>query len=143
MRWTILLGAALVAAGPATAREPKKKPEPSPPPAVEYELDDPQFGEPLSEACLAASPELETYDSRDNVMIARMADGGRAFFHLKGGCDSNTMIFADSISSESGDSCVSPGEALVFTSSFGDSKKCVVERINRWLDDESISPEYD
>jgi len=136
--------AAILAATSVDAREPKKSKEaaPPPPPAVEYELDDEQFGEELAEACIASPPEQETYDSRDNMLITRIDDGGRAFFHFEGGCDTNTMIFADSIAAEGGDACVSVGEALVFTSSYGASKKCVVEKINRWLDDELISPEY-
>lgn len=144
MKWTLLVIAAALAATAAYAREPKKKKEEAPPPApvVEYEMDDAQFGEALEEACLASPAEQETYDSRDNVLITRTADGGRAIFHLKGGCDANTMIFADKIAPAGDDACVSVGEALVFTSSFGDSKSCVVGRINRWLDDELISPEY-
>lgn len=143
MERTILVAAALLAATSADAREPKKKAEPPPAPAVEFEMEDAQFGDALSEACLASPAEPETYDSRDNVLIVKTADGARAFLHFKGGCDTNTMIFADKIVSESGDACVGVGEALVFTSSYGDAKKCVVERINRWLDQESISPEYD
>ena len=99
------------------------------------------MGEALTEVCLASPAEQETYDLRDNVLITKTADGGRAFFHLKGGCDTNTMIFADKIAVEGADLCVSPGEALVFTSSYGDTKKCVVDRINRWLDNEEMRPE--
>ena len=144
MKRLLLALAALGLATAVEAREPKKKPEPAPlpAPAVEYELEDAQMGEALGEACLATPADVETYDSRDNVMIAKIIDG-RAFFHFNGGCDTNTMIFADKIAAEGGDACVSPGEALVFTSSYGDAKKCVVNRINRWLDQESISPEYD
>ena len=140
----ILLLAAAFAATTAVAREPKKKAEAPPPaPVVEYENEAPQMAEALEEACLAAPPEPETYDSRDNVLIAKLAGGGRAFFHFKGGCDANSMMFADKIEAEDGSSCVKPGAALVFTSSYGDQKKCVVDRINRWLDDELISPEYE
>jgi hypothetical protein len=144
MERTLLAIAAIIAASSVDAREPKKNKDvaPPPPPEVEYELDDEQFGEELAEACIASPAEQETYDSRDNVLITRTEDGGRAFFHFEGGCDTNTMIFADAITAEGGDACVSAGEALVFTSSYGGSKKCVVEKINRWLDDELISPEY-
>lgn len=142
MKRTLLVVAAVLAATSVYAREPKKKKEISPPaPVIEYEVDDAQMGEALTEACLASPTEQETYDSRDNVLITKTADGGRAFFHLKGGCDTNTMIFADKIAAEGADSCVSPGEALVFTSSYGDTKKCVVDRINRWLDNEEMRPE--
>lgn len=145
MKRILLLAAAFVAATSAVAREPKKKAEAPPPPApvVEYENEAPQMAEALEEACLAAPPEPETYDSRDNVLIAKLSGGGRAFFHFKGGCDANSMMFADKVGAEDGSSCVKPGAALVFTSSYGDQKKCVVERINRWLDDELISPEYE
>ncbi len=138
------LVAALAGATSADAREPKKKADAAPPPApvVEYENDAPQMAEALAEACLAAPPESETFDSRDNVLIAKLAGGGRAFIHFKSGCDANSMMFADKIAAEDGSSCVKPGAALVFTSSYGDQKKCVVDRINRWLDDELISPEY-
>lgn len=139
----LLIAAALAAATSAVAREPKKKVEAPPPvPVVEYENEAPQMAEALLEACLAAPPEPETYDSRDNVLITKLAGGGRAFFHFKSGCDANSMIFADKVAAEDGSSCVKPGAALVFTSSYGDQKKCVVDRINRWLDDEVISPEY-
>jgi hypothetical protein len=142
MKRTLLVVAAALAASSVYAREPKKKEEASPPPpVVEYELEDAQMGETLAEACIATPAEQETYDSRDNVLITRTADGGRVFFHFKGGCDTNTMIFADKIAPEGGDACVSVGEAIVFTSTFGDSKKCVVDRINKWLDEELISPE--
>ena len=142
MRLTLLLFAALVAAGAAGAREPKKKKEDAPPPPiVEYENDDVHMSDALSEACLAAPPEQETYDSRDNVLITKIEGGGRAFFHFKGGCDTNTMMFADTIKSDDGSQCVATGGSLVFTSSYGDAKRCEVARINRWLDDELISPD--
>jgi hypothetical protein len=140
---TLLVAAMLLAATAADAREPKKNKAEAPPPApaVEYEMDDEQFGDAMSEACIASPAEQETYDSRDNVLITKTADGGRAFFHFKGGCDTNTMIFADKIAAEGADACVGVGEAVVFTSSFGDSKKCVVSKINKWLDEEQIRPE--
>ncbi|HBK92105.1 MAG TPA: hypothetical protein DDZ68_10580 [Parvularcula sp.] len=139
MKWTSVVCAALVAASPATARDQKKKePAPAPPPpAVEYELDDPHMAEALGEACLAEPAEVETYDSRDNVMIAK-TDAGRAFFHLKGRCTPNVMIFADKIAGEDGGRCIKAGETLVFTSSYGDAVKCDVVSINRWLDDKPI-----
>lgn len=141
MKLTYLACAVLVAASPAFAREKKKKVEAPPPPTVaELEFDDPSMAEPLTEACLSAPAELETYDSRDNVMIAKV-EGGRAFFHLKGQCTPNVMIFADKIAAENGGACVKPGDRIVFTSSYGDAVKCEVTRINRWLDDEPISDE--
>lgn len=145
MKRTLVLVAALLAASSAYAREPKQKKEEAPPPApaVEYEMEDEQMGEALGEACVASPAEQETYDSRDNVLITKLGEGGRAFFHFRGGCDANTMIFAETIKGENGAACVKPGEALVFTSSYGDSKRCVVDRINRWLDDELISPEWE
>lgn len=145
MKRTMLVVAALFAASAVDAREPKKKKEDAPPPApvVEYENEAPQMSEPLNEACIASPPGQETYDSRDDVLITRIEDGGRAFFHFRGGCDANAMMFADTIRADDGSQCVKPGGALVFTSSYGDSRKCVVDRINRWLDDERISPEYE
>lgn len=143
MRWTLLLAAAVIAAGAAEAREPKKKEEaPPPPPVVEYENEDVHMSDAMDEACVAVPAEQETYDSRDNVLVTKIEGGGRAFFHFKSGCDANTMMFAETIRAEDGSQCVRPGGALVFTSSFGDSKRCEVTRINRWLDDEPISPEY-
>ncbi len=144
MKKLLLAAAALLAASSVYAREPKKKKEEAPPPApvVEYENDDVHMSDALDEACLAIPAEQETYDSRDNVLIAKIDGGGRAFFHFKGGCDANTMIFADTVKAEDGSQCVKPGGALLFTSSYGDSKRCEVVRINRWLDDEPISPEY-
>lgn len=139
---TFMVAAALLAATSVYARETKKKVEaPPPPPVVEYENDDVHMSDGLDSACIATPAEQETYDSRDNVLIAKIDGGGRAFFHLKDGCDANTMIFAESIKSADGTQCVKPGGALVFTSSFGDQKQCGVVRINRWLDDEPISPE--
>lgn len=139
MKWIIVVCAALIAASPALAREKKKKEAPPPPaPVVELEFDDPSMGEALGEACLAAPAELETYDSRDNVMIAKVEDG-RAFFHLKGQCTANVMIFAGKIAAEDGGACVKPGDSLVFTSSYGDAVKCAVTSINRWIEDEPIS----
>lgn len=136
MKLNCILCAALVAASPALAREKKKK-EPAPPPApvVEYESDDPQMAEEISEACLSAPAELATYDSRDNVMIAK-TDAGHAFFHLRGQCTPNVMIFADKIAAEDGGRCVRPGGKIAFTSSYGDVVRCDVVRINRWLEDE-------
>ncbi len=144
MNRILLAATALLVAASPDAFAAKKKVEAPPPaaPVVEYENDDPQMSDALNEACVAAPAEAETYDSRDNVLITRIEGGGRAFFHFKGGCDTNTMIFADKIAAEDGSQCVKPGAALVFTSSYGDSKKCVVDRINRWLDEELISPEY-
>ncbi len=144
MRLTLLLFAALTAASTVHAREPKKKAPPAPPPApvVEYENDDSHMAEALDRVCIAVPAEQEAYDSRDNVLITKIDGGGRAFFHFAAGCDANTMMFADTIKAEDGSQCVNPGGALVFTSSYGDVKKCEVERINRWLDDELISPEY-
>lgn len=139
MKLVCIVCAALVAASPAYARDKKKK-EPAPPPpapVVEYEADDPHMAESLAEACLSAPADLETYDSRDNVMIAKISEG-RAFFHLKGACTPNVMIFATTITAENGGQCVSPGDKLVFTSSYGDKVACEVTRINRWLDDEPI-----
>lgn len=138
MKLAYVVCAALVAATPALARDKKKK-EPAPPPApvVEFELEDPHMAEPLGEACLAAPADLETYDSRDNVMIAK-TDDGRAFFHLKGVCTPNVMIFADKIAAENGGRCLKPGDKIVFTSSYGDKTACEVKAINRWLDDEPI-----
>lgn len=143
MKKLLLAAAALVAASSVDAREPKKKKEEPPPPApvVEYENDDVHMSDALDEACLAVPAQQETYDSRDNVLIARIDGGGRAFFHFKGGCDLNTMMFADAVKADGGSQCVKPGGALVFTSSYGDSKRCEVARINRWLDDELINPE--
>jgi hypothetical protein len=140
MKWTCLFCAALIAASPALAREKKKKEPPPPPPApvVEFELDDPSMAEELVEACLATPAEIETYDSRDNLMIAKVEDG-RAFFRLKGACTPNAMIFADKVAAASGGACVKPGDSLVFTSSYGDQVKCEVTRINGWVDDEPIS----
>ena len=140
MKLTHVVCAALVAASPALAREKKKKEAPPPPPApvVEFELDDPSMGEALSEACLKAPADLETYDSRDNLMIATVEDG-RAFFHLKGQCTPNVMIFAEKIAAENGGACVKPGDSLVFTSSYGDAVNCEVTSINRWLEDEPIT----
>jgi hypothetical protein len=138
MKLTYVVCAALVAASPALARDKKKKEAPPPPaPVVEFELDDPSMGEALGEACLKTPPDLETYDSRDNVMIAKV-EGGSAFFHLKGQCTANVMIFADKIAAENGGACVKPGEGIVFTSSYGEAVKCEVTRINRWLEDEPI-----
>lgn len=144
MKMTLLVAAALLAASPVYAREAKSNKEKAPPPpaVVEYENDDVHMSDALDAACIATPAEQETYDSRDNVLITKIDGGGRAFFHLKDGCDTNTMIFAESIKSADGSQCVKPGGALVFTSSFGDSKQCEVVRINRWLDDELISPEY-
>ena len=145
MKKCLLVVAALIAASSAVAREPKKKKEDTPPPApvVEYENEDPHFSDALAQACVAVPAEQETYDGRDNVLITRLEDGGRAFFHFEGGCDTTSMMFADSITAEDGAQCVAPGDALVFTSSYGDVKKCEVTRINRWLDDELISPELE
>lgn len=140
MKLAYLVCAALVAASPALAREKKTKEPPPPAPVVEWEMSDPHMAEELGEACLAAPAELETYDSRDNVFIARIGDG-RAFFHLKGACTTNAMIFADTIAAENGGRCVKPGDRLVFTSSYGDKVLCSVTRINRWLDDEPIVDE--
>lgn len=142
MRLFTLAFAALLAAAGADAREPKKKPEAPPPsaPVIEYEMEDPHMGGPLSEACLGDPAEQETYDSRDNVLITKLEGGGRAFFHFRAGCDANTMMFADAIAVDGGSRCVRPGGSLVFTSSFGDSKKCVVDRINAWNEDEPITP---
>lgn len=138
MRVAFALCAALIAASwPAMARDKKKAPPPPPEPVVEYEIDDPHMGEPLTEGCLASPADLETYDSRDNVMIAKISDG-RAFFHLKGACTSNVMIFAEIVAAEDGGQCVKPGDKLVFTSSYGDKVACEVTGINRWLDDEPI-----
>ncbi len=144
MKRTLLLVVALVAAGAADAREPKKKKEeaPPPPPVVAYENEDVQMSDALAEACIAVPAEQETYDSRDNIVITRIEGGGRAFFHLKGACDANTIIFADAIAGENGSQCVKPGDTLVFSSEYGGAKKCVVESINRWLDDEPINPDY-
>jgi hypothetical protein len=95
MKKLLLLAAALAAATSVHAREPKKKPEaPSPIPTPTYELEDPQMGETVSEACLASAPEIEIYDSREDVAIARGADGGSFFFQFKGRCNSNHMMFA-------------------------------------------------
>lgn len=144
MKTSVLVAAALLAASSAYAREPQKKkepPKPPPAPVVEYENDDSNMSDALGEACVAIPAEQETYDSRDNVLILKIEGGGRAFFHFKGGCDANSMMFADAIKAEDGTQCVKPGAALVFTSSYGDVRKCEVERINRWLDDELISPE--
>lgn len=143
MKKSILLVAAVLTASSVYAREAKKKADDAPPPApaVEYENDDVHMSEPLDTACIATPAEPEIYDSRDNVLITKIDGGGRAFFHLKGGCDTNTMIFADTIKADDGSQCVKPGASIVFTSSYGDQKKCVVDRINRWLDDELISPE--
>lgn len=139
MKLTFVACAALAAASPASAREKKKKEAPPPPaPVVEFELDDPSMGEALGEACLMTPADLETYDSRDNVMIAKV-DGGRAFFHLKGRCTPNVMIFADKIAAENGGACVKPGDSLVFTSSYGEAVKCEVSGINRWIEDEPIT----
>lgn len=144
MKNIIVLAAALAVATSVHAREPKKKPEaPPPPPSPTYELEDPQMGEAVSEACLAAAPEVETYDSRSDVVIMRGAEGGRFFFHFKGQCNANTMMFAEKVASADGDACVKEGEALVFTTSFGDASKCEVSSINRWLDEEEIRPEDD
>ena len=142
MKKTLLAVAALLAASSVYAREPKKKEEAPPPaPAIEYENEDVHMSDALDAVCIATPAEQETYDSRDNVLITKIDGGGRAFFHLKGGCDTNTMIFADSIKADDGSQCVKPGSTIVFTSSFGDQKKCEIVRINRWLDDELISPE--
>ena len=143
MKRILLISAALLAATSGFARAEKKKAEPKPPPepVIEYENDDVHMSDPLAEACVAAPAEQETYDSRDNVLVTRIEGGGRAFFHFKSGCDANTMMFADSIKSADGSQCVKPGGALVFTSSYGDVKTCEVAKINRWLDDELISPE--
>lgn len=143
MRKVLLAAATVLAASSVDAREPKKKKEEAPPPApvVEYENDDVHMSDALDEACIAVPAGQETYDSRDNVLIVKIESDGRAFFHFKSGCDANAMIFADTIKAEDGSQCVKPGGALVFTSSFGDSKRCEVVRINRWLDDELINPE--
>lgn len=143
MKKVLLAAAALLAASSVDAREPKKKQEEAPrtPPAVEYENDDVHMSDALDEACIAVPAGQETYDSRDNVLIVKIESGGRAFFHFKSGCDANAMIFADTIRAEDGSQCVKPGGALLFTSSYGDSKRCDVARINRWLDDELINPE--
>jgi hypothetical protein len=140
---SFLVLAALLAASSVHAREAKKKNAEPPPPApvIEYENDDPHMSDALAEACIASAPEAETYDSRDNVLITKLEDGGRAFFHFKAGCDANTMMFAESIKAEDGSMCVKPGAVLVFTSSFGDSKKCVVDRINKWLVEETDGDE--
>jgi hypothetical protein len=146
MNKALLVVAALLAASSVYAREPQKKkepPKPPPAPVVEYENDDSNMSDALDEACLAAPAEQETYDSRDNVLIAKLEGGGRAFFHFKSGCDTNTMIFADTIKAEDGSQCVRPGGALVFTSSSGDAKNCTVERINRWLEDIVLDPADD
>ena len=141
MKAVMIVAAIAIAASPALARDKKEKKETPPPaPVVEYELGDAQFGEPLAEACLANPPEQTTYDSRDNVLIAKV-DGGRAFFHFKSGCDTNSMMFAESIKAEDGSMCVRPGGALIFTSSYGDVKRCEIAKINRWLDEDLISPE--
>ena len=139
MKISSFVCAALVAASPALAREKKKK-EPPPPaaPVIEFELDDPHMAEPLTEACISVPADLETYDSRDNVMIAKI-EVGRAFFHLKGACSTNIMIFADTIAAAKGGQCVKPGDSIVFTSSYGDKTACEVKAINRWLDDEPIA----
>ncbi len=137
MKLAYLACAAVIAASPALARD-KKKPAPPPPaPIAGFELDDPHMAEELGEACLATPAALETYDSRDNVFVARV-DASRAFFHLNGACTANVMIFADTIAAEDGGRCVKPGGKLVFTSSYGDKVACTVVRINRWLDDEPI-----
>lgn len=143
MRMSFLVLAALLAASSVHAREAKKKNVETPPPApvVEYENDDPHMSDALAEACIASPPEAETYDSRDNVLITKLEGGGRAFFHFKAGCDTNTMMFSETIKAEDGSQCVKPGAALVFTSSFGDTKKCVIERINKWLVEEADSDE--
>jgi hypothetical protein len=79
-------------------RETKKKPEaPSPIPMPTYKLEDPQMGETVSKACLASAPEIEIYHSREDVAIARGADGGSFFFQFKGRCNSNHMTFAEKV----------------------------------------------
>jgi hypothetical protein len=86
---------------------------------------------------LAEPAKLETYDSRDNVMIAKTEEG-RAFFHLKGQCTVNVMIFAHEVAGEDGGRRVKFGETLAFASSYGDVVTCDVVRINRSPEDEPI-----
>lgn len=146
MKTSILVVAALLAASSVYAREPQKKkepPKPPPAPVVEYENDDSNMSDALGEACIAVPAEQETYDLRDNVLIMKVDGGGRAFFHFKSGCDTNSMMFADTIKADDGTQCVKPGAMLVFTTSYGDTKKCEVERINRWLDDIVLDPADD
>ncbi len=145
MMKSVLVVAAVLASSSVYAREPQKKKEPPkpPPPVIEYENDDSNMSDALGEVCVAVPAEQQTYDSRDNVLIVNVEGGGRAFFHFKSGCDTNSMLFADAIKAEDGTQCVKTGASLVFQSSYGDPKKCEVERINRWLDDIVISPADD
>ena len=135
MRLILLAAAALVAATSADARPKKKTEEAPPPPEPAFELQDDRLGEALAEACLAEGTGVETYDSRDNIMIGALAGGGRAIIHFSGGCSTNIMIFADRIEAKDGGRCVSPGDALHFVDGMGGVSSCEVKSVNRWLDD--------
>lgn len=131
MKRILIVCAALAAATPILAKEKKPKAEPAPPPAIAYENDDMKMGAALEQVCVATPMTVETYDGKDNLAIVEAADGSHAFLHLRGECNFNALMFAQSIAPKSGD-CLGAGDAIVVTDSFGGSRECTVAQVNAW-----------
>lgn len=133
MRKLIAFAVVFAAASAANAKKPKQDETPPPPPAVTYEMDDQSMGEPLDQACLAAPFASETYDSEDNMIIVATADGGKAFLHLEGDCDINTLMFAASVSGGK-NGCLTADDDITFSSNNGGEKTCKISAINNWVE---------
>lgn len=131
MKRLLIVCAALAAATPLLAKDKKPKAEPPAPPAIAYENDDMKMGDVLDQVCVASPMSVETYDGKDNLAIVEATDGSHAFLHLRGDCNFNSLMFAQSIAPKSG-SCLSAGDSIVVTGSFGAPRECSIAQINAW-----------
>jgi hypothetical protein len=129
MKRILLLAAALAAVGPSYAKKPKP-PETPPAPVTSYEMDDAAMGDALDQVCIAEPLAAETYDSKNNMVIIAAADGGKAFLHLKGDCDTMTLLFATSATGGN-NGCYKSGDDITFVSESG-AKTCEIASVNAW-----------
>jgi len=143
MKRILLACAVLAAALAAEAREPKKKPPEPAAPAEAYESSDARMGEALSAVCLPSPARCETYDGRDNLLIAEAADGSHAFLHLSGDCNFNLLMFAQSFTPKTPDGCLKAGDAITVADSFGAAHECRITQINQWKPEATYLPDPD
>ncbi|WP_133162389.1 hypothetical protein [Hyphococcus luteus] len=101
-----------------------------------------RMGEALDRICIAAPLAAETYDSKDNMVIVATDDGGQAFLHLSGECNSMALMFADTASGgENG--CFEAGDEITFSSGGGTGKTCEITAIHNWLEEAEEDPFYE
>ncbi len=143
MKRILLVCAALAAALGADASLARKPTKPAAESAGPVEIDDVRMGETLSAVCLPSPATCETYDGRDNLLVAEATDGSHAFLQLSGDCRFNALMFAQSISPKTPNGCVKVGDVLVVADSFGGSSECRIARINRWKPEATYLEDYD